>query len=116
MILNAYYTALRELLATGHAGKVVTKIGFGTGTASESQDDSALTGAFIKPLSGYELDPGNPRLMRFSYRLLRGEANGLHITEIGLYTEDEMLVARKVRSPIEKTPDMEFGDTWELLV
>lgn len=116
MILNAYYSTLRELLATGNPGKVITKIGFGVGTASEDAGDIALTDAYIKPLLGYEMDPSNLRLMRFTYRLLRGEANGKQITEIGLYTEDEQLVARKVRSPIEKTPDMEFGDTWELLV
>ena len=38
------------------------------------------------------------------------------ITEIGLFTADGQLVARKVRNPILKTPDMEIGDSWELLV
>jgi hypothetical protein len=116
MILDAYYGALRELLATGNPDKVATKIGFGTGTEPERKSDTALTDPFIKELSGYELDADDPRLLRVSYRLLRGEANGKHITEIGLYTADETLIVRKMRSAIEKTPDMEFGDTWEILI
>lgn len=116
MILDAYYDTLRELLATGSTDKVVTRIGFGTGSAPAAKTDTQLTDAFTKELSGYELDADNPRLLRFTYRLLRSEANGMQITEIGLYTQDGTLVARKVRSAIEKTPDMEFGDTWELLV
>ena len=116
MITNAYYDALRELLATGNPDKVVTQIGFGTGTAAESPTDTALSAPYLKPLSGFEMDPVNPRLLRFAYKLLRGEAIGMAITEIGLFCADGTLVARKVRSPIDKTPDMELGDTWELLV
>ena len=116
MILDTYYMALRELVATANASKAVTKIGFGTGTEPERTTDTALQNAYIRPLNGYELDATNPRLLRLSYRLLRHEASDLDITEIGLYTEDETLVARKVRDRIKKTPDMEFGDTWELLV
>ncbi|HYD66999.1 hypothetical protein [Azospirillum sp.] len=116
MITKGYYASLRELLATGDPARVVAKIGFGTGTNPEDFNDTTLTNAFVKPLSGFEMDPDNPRLLRFTYSLLRGEANGKAITEIGLFTEGGTLVARKVRSPIEKTPDMQIGDTWELLV
>ena len=116
MIVDGYYTALRELLATGNADKVVARIGFGIGTAPEAAGDTALTGAYVKALSGFEMDPANPRLLRFTYKLLRGEANGMAITEIGLFTADGQLVARKVRNPILKTTDMEIGDSWELLV
>lgn len=116
MIVNGYYEALKALLTTGDPDKRVTKVGFGIGTAAATPEDTALTDAFIKPLAGFTEVPGSPRLLRFSYLLGRSEAVGMMITEIGLFTEDETLVARKVRSAIEKTADLEIGDSWELYV
>ena len=64
----------------------------------------------VVAIFGNGLNPCKP------VRFKRANGREVDITEIGLYTEDETLVARKVRDRIKKTPDMEFGDTWELLV
>lgn len=116
MILDGYYHSLRRLLAEGDPGARITRIGFGEGTAEVAVTDAALTNPYIKPLSGTAFDPVNARLLRLDWLLRRDEANGMAITELGLLTDDGVLVARKVRDPINKTPDMEFGDSWEILV
>lgn len=116
MILDAYYDALRRLLAEADPGKRITQIGFGDGAASVQPSDTALSNAFLKPVLGVEYDAADARVLRVRYRLERGEAVGLAITEIGLLTADGTLVARKVRSPIEKTADLEIGDYWEIRV
>lgn len=116
MILDAYYDALRSLLASADPGKRITHIGFGVGLVSVQPSDTALTAAYTKPLTSVERDAVDPRRLRCHYRLERGEAVGLAISEIGLLTADGTLIARKVRSPIEKTADLELGDYWEIQV
>lgn len=116
MILDAYYDAVRRLLGGGGDGKVLAKIGFGTGTSSVQPSDAALTDAFVKPVERVEFDAADPRLLRVHWKLERGEAVGMRITEIGLLCGDGTLVARTVRSPIEKTADLEIGDFWEIRV
>jgi len=43
------------------------------------------------------------------------QANGLAIMEIGLFSEDDNLFARKVRSePLNKTADLYIEGTWTI--
>lgn len=116
MILNAYYYALRELLASANPDKRITHIGFGLGSAPAMATDSQLTDPYRKPLDRLEIVPGTVRTLRCHYRLAAHEAVGLWITEMGLYTADGTLIARAVRSPIEKTADLEIGDHWDIQV
>lgn len=114
MITHGFWLALQRL-QTGDLDARITQVGFGTSGAAESEDDTALTGALVKPIAAVETDPERPRTLRFRWLLAPNEANGLMIREIGLLTADDILVARKVRaSAIEKTPDMELGDWFEI--
>ena len=111
MILDAYYDSLRHLLVSGDVGKVIASVGFGT---SEETNATELTDAVLIPVDSVELDAENVRKLRVVWTLKRHEANGMAIREIGLLTADGTLVARRTRSAIEKTEDMELGDSWEL--
>ena len=115
MITQGFYTALGRLLASADPAAVVAEVGFGTDGATETFEDVALVGAFRKPIDRIEVDPASPRAIRVHWSLDPGEANGLMIREIGLFTADGVLIARVARgSAIEKTPDMELGDWFEL--
>ncbi|WP_322528552.1 hypothetical protein R5R73_01320 [Salinicola sp. LHM] len=115
MITRGFYTALGRLLANADPAAVVAEVGFGTGNTSETFDDTTLTGAYRKPIERIEVVADNPRQLRAHWALERNEANGLPIREIGLFTADDVLIARVTRaSAIEKTPDMELGDWFEL--
>lgn len=115
MITLGYYSALARLQGDGDLNARITKVAFGTSGATESETDSAITGAYLKAVDSVALSPDSPRAIRYHWTLSPDEANGLHIQEVGLLTEDGVLVARKSRSsPIEKTSDMELGDWFEI--
>lgn len=115
MITQGFYTALGRLLASADPAAVVAEVGFGTAGTTEMFEDSALEGGYRKPIERIEVDPESPRAIRVYWKLAPGEANGLMIREIGLFTADGVLIARVTRgSAIEKTPDMELGDWFEL--
>lgn len=115
MITRGFYTALGRLLGSADPAAIIAEVGFGTANTAETFDDAALTGAHRKPVEAVEVDADDPRRIQVSWTLARDEANGLPIREIGLFTADGVLVARVARaSAIEKTPDMELGDWFEL--
>ena len=99
----------------GDAGSEVTKIGFGTSDLAADVGDTVLVDAFIKRMdSGAYHHPSN-RSVEFSFNLTNLQANGLAIMEIGLFSEDENLFARKVRSePLNKTADLYIEGTWTI--
>jgi hypothetical protein len=111
MIQDAYYDAVRKLLASGDAGKVIVSVGFGSSGATNA---TQLTDAVIVPVESISFDGTNPRKLLVNWKLPRHMANGLAIREIGLLTADGTVIARRTRSAIEKTTDMELGDIWEL--
>ena len=114
MITLGFYQTLARLLSTAEPAACITQVGFGISGAAAAETDDALTGAYVKPLTGVGVSPDSPRAIRFRWRLEKHEANGLAIREIGLLTVDGVLVARKVRAPIDKTPDLELGDWFEI--
>lgn len=117
MILDAYYDAVRRLLGHGDTDAQITHVGFGTdGTPADPADTALSEGAILVPLGTVETPAGEPRTLRVHFLLPRNTGNGMEIREIGLFTADGTLVARKTREAINKTADMEIGDTWEIQV
>lgn len=116
MITRGFYTALGRLLANADPTAVITSVGFGSANTAESFDDTTLSDdAYIRPIRDIEIDTDNPRLVRIHWTLGPNEAAGLMIRELGLLTDDSVLVARIARATaIEKTTDMELGDWFEL--
>lgn len=111
MITQGFYDALARLHLGDQTARITT-IGFGTGSAAETETDAALTDATTKPIDSVE---AVGRVLRIHWSLARHEAVDLAIHEIGLFTDDGTLVVRQVRAyPILKASDMELGDTFDI--
>lgn len=113
MIMLDARDALARLIAGEGAGKVITRIGVGTNGSGPTPDDTALTGAFIKSIQGFEYPAGGR--VQFNWRLETAEANGMVIREFGLITADATLFARKTRAPIEKADDISIDGAWTII-
>lgn len=113
MIMVGARNALAQLIAGDGPGKVISQIGFGTSGSGPTPDDTALTGAFVKQVTGHAY-PSAGRV-RFDWRLETTEANGLAIREFGLITADDTLFARKTRAPIEKADDISLDGAWTII-
>jgi len=112
MITQGFYDALACLHGGDQTARITT-IGFGTGSAAETEADAALSDdAYTKPIDSVE---SLERCLRFHWSLGRAEAVGLPIQEIGLFTAGGVLVVRQVRArPIHKAEDMELGDVFDI--
>ena len=116
LIVSAASDPLARLLAGEGQGKAATQIGFGISATEASEDDTALVGAYIKPLAGHDY-PAAGRV-RFRWALGSAEANGKQIREFGLLAADGTLIARKVRpsgAMIEKSTDLSLTGTWTII-
>lgn len=91
----------------------VTKIGFGDGSNSPDPNDTGLTNEYVKALDGFSYP--DPQSVSFSWSLDFSEANGLDITEFGLFTEDDVLFSRKTRDVIKKLVDIRLEGTWTII-
>lgn len=112
LIVNGAREMLARLIAGDGAGDSVASIGFGTGSAPASPNDTGLTAAHWRPLSGHEYPA--PGKVRFRFALSTAEANGLTIREFGLRTSSGELFSRKVRGGIEKNSDISLEGTWTI--
>lgn len=107
-------TALSRLIGGAFTGKNITTIGFGTSGTVPAVGNTALTGAFTKPLDASPTYPASNQV-RFAFSLATTEANGLAIMEFGLITADSTLFSRKVRaSALNKDSDLSFAGSWTL--
>lgn len=113
MIMNVAKEALAKLIGGDGSGKVITKIGFGTNGSGPTPNDTELTNAYIKNLSGHSYPQANH--ISFAWTLLTTEANGKQIREIGLICSDNTLFARKTRGVIEKSDDISFEGSWTII-
>lgn len=113
MIMTAAKDALARLIGGDGAGKTVTKIGFGTNGNGPTPNDTALTSAFVKTVTGHEY-PATGQV-RFNWRLDTSEANGKGIREFGLITADDAIFARKTRAVIEKADDISLDGSWTII-
>jgi hypothetical protein len=112
LIVSGARAALAQLIGGDGAGKTVAQIGFGTSGDGPSPDDAALTGAYVKNLSGRTYPA--PGQVEFSWSLATSEANGKAIREFGLVCSDGSLLSRKVRGAIEKESDISLSGTWTI--
>ena len=105
---------LIALLLTGSAGNnKISKIGAGTGVIPPNKADTGLTGTYSKALDGYTFTSENTVCFRFS--LDSGDANGMLITEWGLFSGDDVIFSRKLQStPIPKASDIIIEGLWSV--
>jgi len=113
MIMNVARDALAKLIAGQGTGKTINRIGFGTGSAGPTPDDTALSGAYIKSVGAISFPSAGQ--VTFSFSLAESEANGKSIREFGLLCSDGSLFSRKVRGVIEKSDDLSLSGTWTII-
>ena len=114
LIVNGARDMLAQLIAGDGNGQAVTQIGFGVGESPASPDDTALTGAYVRNLTGHDYPAAGQ--VRFQFSLATSEANGLVIREFGLIAADGALFSRKVRGGIEKNDDISLDGTWTIIL
>lgn len=113
LIVNGARSMLARLIAGDGAGLAVNRIGFGVGSAPAQPDDTALTSAYVRGLTGHSYP--EPGAVQFAFALATSEANGLTIREFGLINADGSLFSRKVRGGIEKNDDISLEGTWTII-
>ncbi|GAN83792.1 hypothetical protein F1645_16400 (plasmid) [Novacetimonas hansenii] len=103
------------LLSGDTTGKyAIAQIGFGTNAAAAQETDSALTGAYVKPVDGITPNSATGQLT-VAFSLAATEANGISISEYGLLSANGVLFARRVRDlPLLKASDLSFSGTWQI--
>jgi hypothetical protein len=112
LVVDGIKEVLAQLLGEGVAGKVVTRIGFGSNGTPPVVGDNALTTQYVRDISAVSYPVAGQ--VQFDWQLDSGEANGLAIREWGLITDDgALLVARKARaSAILKEADVTLEGSW----
>lgn len=114
--LMAYAFAFRAPLAN----YTCQRFGVGTGTTAAKVTDVALeapiqlsTGDWTKPVD--LIDFLSAFVVRVSFSLGTADANGYIISEMGLFSGNDTLIARKIRSvSLNKTSDFSPTLTWRL--
>lgn len=114
MIVNAAKIAMALLVSDPTSdSKVITTFGVGTGTNTPIPTDENLTNVYRNALVSHEYP--EPGVVKFLWSLAYGEANGMAISEFGLFCEDGTLFARKSRAAINKDEDLAFDGEWSII-
>jgi len=104
-----------RLLGGDVVGKAITKIGVGDSSAAATVADSSLSNPFVKAIDSVTY-PDDQSVM-FHFELTDADANGLTIREFGLFNDNSILLARKIRiEEIVKTNAIRLVGTWKLTV
>lgn len=105
------YKLIHSKLLGGSAG-AITQFGVGTSATAPAAGNTGLTGQFVKALDAAATFPTTSSVS-FAFSLSSAEANGMAISEFGLFTAAGVLYARKTRtSPLNKDTDLSFTGTW----
>ena len=94
----------------------VNQIGFGEGTSAPDVGDTGLTATYwIRPItSATHSTPTNEVI--FNWILPSSEANGIAISEYGLFANGDYLFSRKLGTQvINKEEDIILDGTWKII-
>lgn len=130
LVVNSAKSIMAGILP-GNNNKFLTKIAVGSDSNSPTPDSVTIGGKLTTELVlGNNLHGGDftsfmktldtnvsdePGTVTFTWSLDYGEANGLHISEFGLLSQDQHLFARKTRGVIAKQSDLMFEGTWKII-
>ncbi|MCO5285218.1 MAG: phage tail protein [Chitinophagaceae bacterium] len=112
LVVNLGKTNVAKLLGGDAAGKAITKIAVGEGTAAPTTGDTNLTNKFTKAIGSVAYPTANS--VQFNFEIGTTEANGLNITELGLFNDSGVLFSRKVRAAIAKTSAVVITGIWTI--
>ena len=113
IIVNLAKEVQARLIGGDVTNRSITQIGVGTGTGAAAATNTSLTNPFLKALSGVTYPVAGQA--QFAFTIAAGEANGLAITEFGLFTAGGVLFARRVRGgALVKDADLALTGTWTI--
>jgi hypothetical protein len=113
LIVDGARPAMARLIA-GDIGGRIAAIAFGTKGGTPTPEDTEITGAFSKAITGFSYPA--PGQVEVAWNLSVSEANGLAIVEFGLCCADGALFARKTReNPILKADDISIDGQWLII-
>lgn len=111
LIVTVGRTQLAKLLGGGYTGHI-TKIGVGTGSAAATDTDKGLTGGVLIDIGKVEYDTAK---VRFNFEVGTNQANGIPISEFGLFFADGTMFSHRVRkSVIGKENDIKISGYWDI--
>ncbi len=105
---------IQARLIGGDVGnRSITQIGVGTGAGPALASNTGLTNALLRPITGVTYPA--PGQVHFTFAFGVEVANGMAITEFGLFTAGGLLFARRVRSgPFFKDSDTILAGLWAI--
>jgi hypothetical protein len=114
LIVNGARNQMARLIAGNFTNRNITKISFGTNGSAPTVDDTIITNAFTKNVTGFTY-PAMGKVT-VSWNLLTSEDNGQAIREFGLVCADNTLFSRRVRAnPIYKESDISIEGQWTII-
>ncbi len=113
LVVDLSKQQLARLIGGDVANRSITKIGFGTSGTAPAAGNTSLTDAYVKALGAVTYPATNS--VQFAFTLGTSEANGKSIQEFGLFTNGDVLFARKTRAgAIVKDSDLSLSGTWRI--
>lgn len=104
---------IRDIMSGEMTNAHITHIGVGEGRHAPLPTDTGLTNCVLVPFSG--IAKPDATTARFMFIIDPSTANGLSITEFGLFTGDGVLFSKRVRDRvIEKDADMSIFGYWDI--
>lgn len=113
LVVGGGREAIAKLIGGDGTGKQIVEFAVGEGSSSPVDADTALTNEFVKAINNVTYPVTGTAQVEFS--LETTDANGLDITEFGLYCDDGTLFSRKVVPTISKTSDIRIEATWKII-
>jgi hypothetical protein len=114
LVVDGAYFQMARLLAGDVTGRSVTKIGIGTGGDDPDPSDTALTGQYLRTVSGYEY-PADCRV-KINWVIPTNEGNGIAIKEFGLFTTDGTLFSRiTLEEAVPKQSAFSIEGSWTII-
>lgn len=111
IVVDVGRTREAELLA-GTSTAAIKYVGVGTGTAAASVLDTGLTDCAYTEVTKAEV--GNSKV-RFDFKVDSKTANGLKISEFGLFAADKVMFSHRVRKgTIDKDDETEIEGDWTI--
>ena len=116
LVVNAGTIRVAELIA-GVSTTSITHIGVGSGQADEDLSDTKMENQVLIPLIGRSANGGTAQ---FDFLIDHGDANGINISEFGLFFEDGVMFSHRLRKDdetgeigvIKKMSDMFIRGYW----
>lgn len=114
LIVDGARVQMAHLIAGEGTNRQIAKIAFGTSGVAPTVNDTEITNAYEKAVSGHTYPEAGQ--VKFAWNLTTAEDNGQEILEFGLLCADGTLFARRTRTKaLNKEPDIALQGSWTIV-